>query len=47
MGLIAKQWGEYTDFTSNLNARHDEVELKEEVHRTLRHIKEQPITSET
>jgi hypothetical protein len=39
MGLIAKSWGEYEDFTLNLDARHDKVGVKEQVHRSLRHVK--------
>ena len=38
MGLIAKNWGEYDDFSLNLDARHDDSALKASVHTSLRHI---------
>ena len=42
MGLIAKQWGEYADFTGSLDARHDDTGLKSSVHKSLRHIDGDP-----
>jgi hypothetical protein len=42
MGLIARRWGEYGDFTANLNARHDDPLLKASVHRSLRSIDADP-----
>lgn len=42
MGLIAKHWGEYGDFTRNLDARHDDSDLKKTVHGTLRFIDVDP-----
>ena len=42
LGLIAKLWGEYEDFTTNLNARHDDSSVKNSVHASLRHIDATP-----
>ncbi|MFH1308193.1 MAG: hypothetical protein ABIH72_05050 [archaeon] len=42
MGLIAKLWGEYTDFSINLDARHDDPMIKESVHKSLRYIDDNP-----
>ncbi len=44
MGLIAKHWGEYGDFSKSLDARHDDSTLKASVHRSLRHIDADPPT---
>ncbi len=38
MGLIAKKWGQYGDFTGSLDARHDDSSLKASVHKSLRHV---------
>ena len=45
MGLIAKHWGEYGDFTKNLDARHDDSKLKATVHKTLRFIDVDPVAT--
>ncbi|MFH1174409.1 MAG: hypothetical protein V1725_04705 [archaeon] len=37
MGLIAKKWGQYGDFSSNLSARHDDDDAIS-VHKSLRHV---------
>ncbi|MFA6089437.1 MAG: hypothetical protein WC755_06240 [Candidatus Woesearchaeota archaeon] len=37
IGLIAKKWGEYGDFTKSLSARHDASEARS-VHASLRHV---------
>jgi hypothetical protein len=42
MGLIAKLWGEYNDFSLNLDARHDDPAVKASVHKSLRHIDDKP-----
>ncbi|MGV8151688.1 MAG: hypothetical protein ACP5OG_01280 [Candidatus Nanoarchaeia archaeon] len=42
MGLIAKKWGEYTDFGKSLDARHDDDSLKKSVHKSLRFIDAAP-----
>ena len=42
MGLIARHWGEYTDFTKSLDARHDDSKMKGTVHKSLRHIDADP-----
>lgn len=42
MGLIAKHWGEYGDFTKSLDARHDDPSVKKGVHHSLRHIDADP-----
>lgn len=38
IGLIAKSWGEYDDFTKSLSARHPDPSEQMSVHRTLRYI---------
>ena len=43
MGLIAKHWGEYKDFTKSLGARHDDDDVKDAVHKSLRHIDDNPL----
>jgi len=42
MGLVAKHWGEYGDFTKSLDARHDDASVKDAVHHTLRHVDSDP-----
>jgi hypothetical protein len=42
MGLIAKQWGEYGDFSTSLDARHDDSSVKAGVHKSLRFIDANP-----
>ncbi len=42
LGLIAKHWGEYEDFSQNMNARHDDAAMKNSVHNSLRHINAAP-----
>src|SRR3989338_3631701 len=42
MGLIAKHWGEYGDFSKNLNARQKSSRIKASVHQSLRHIDTNP-----
>ncbi len=42
MGLIAKHWGEYSDFTDNLDARHDDPSVKASVHKSLRFVDANP-----
>ena len=41
IGLIAKHWGEYGDFTDSLNARQDDKDAKS-VHGSLRFIDDKP-----
>ena len=38
MGIIAKYWGEFDDFKSNLDARHDSKKVKDSVYHSLRYI---------
>jgi len=42
MGLIAKHWGEYDDFSTSLDARHDSTSVKKGVHHSLRFISTAP-----
>ena len=42
MGLIAKNWGEYRDFSISLDARHDDPDVKASVHKSLRHVDADP-----
>jgi len=42
MGLIARQWGQYGDFSKSLDARHDDSGLKASVHKSLRHVDGDP-----
>ncbi len=42
MGLIAKNWGEYKDFSVSLDARHDDPSIKASVHQSLRYIDAAP-----
>ena len=45
MGLIAKNWGEYKDFDLSLDARHKDASVKASVHKSLRHIDADPVTT--
>lgn len=38
LGIIAKHWGQYEDFTQNLNARHDSEEAKKSVHTSVGNV---------
>ncbi|MDO8516899.1 MAG: hypothetical protein Q7S33_02130 [Nanoarchaeota archaeon] len=42
IGLIAKQWGEFSDFKLSMDARHDDPSLKDSVYKSLRHIDADP-----
>ena len=37
LGIIAKSWGQYGDFTKNMSGRQEEGEVKS-VHHSLRHM---------
>lgn len=42
MGIIAKHWGEYADFSKNLGARQKSSKVQASVHKSLRHIDPNP-----
>lgn len=42
MGLVAKSWGEYSDFTRSLDARQPDSEVQDAVHTSLRMIDGDP-----
>jgi hypothetical protein len=45
MGIVAKHWGQYTDFTENLDARQDDPSIRASVHASLRFIPDKLGTS--